>query len=302
MFVGWKESWTQEDVRATGISATYLNSARHPVKNQRPPTWRSWRNTVRSSLRTASLISADKWGRLHGEPSVPATGARWRTWPAPGTRLCAWDKADVFTIRRVKQTENYKVHKGIFHIAEPCTVFTLEFPVWNSLSQGGTWLRQPRRLSWKCAVAGGNLPRPRRPEQTALFARSSSTTSASSFRPLANGELLYRILIWGPLPAICFVTCVLGKLPLSEGTLLALFLTCITCIYAVFNLKGFNPAWMSGSRPQKKSIHDHCSGKSFPHSPADVWFLLSPEPLLTCFYFLHPSPACHLASEFLLFL
>lgn len=57
------------------------------------------------------------------------------TSPGPESSLRACDKAGIFTVRELKQTENYKVHKRIFHTAEPCKVFTLEFPSWNLLSQ-----------------------------------------------------------------------------------------------------------------------------------------------------------------------
>jgi hypothetical protein len=74
------------------------------------------------------------------------------TSPAPESSLRACNKAGIFTVQGLKQTENYKVHKRIFHTAEPCKVFTLEFPFWNLLSQDSICFGMPGQLSCKCAL------------------------------------------------------------------------------------------------------------------------------------------------------
>jgi hypothetical protein len=66
--------------------------------------------------------------------------------PVLKTSLYACDKAGVFTEQRLKQTENYKVHKRIFHTAELCKLFTLEFLFFEFII-----LRQ--HLVWKAREA-----------------------------------------------------------------------------------------------------------------------------------------------------
>lgn len=67
-------------------------------------------------------------------------------------------KQAFFTVQGLKQTENYKVHKRIFHTAEPCKVFTLEFPFWNLLSQDSICFGMPGQLSCKCVLLWLEVP------------------------------------------------------------------------------------------------------------------------------------------------
>lgn len=60
------------------------------------------------------------------------------TW-AKNQLMCTW-QSGCFYCAGLKQTENYTVHKRIFHIAELCKVFTLEFLFLNSLSQAALGL------------------------------------------------------------------------------------------------------------------------------------------------------------------
>lgn len=93
--------------------------------------------------------SAETRGKPRRETSMPPTQSQAGedSSAAPKIGLCVYDKAGVFPVQSLKQTEDYKVHKKIFHAAEPCKVFTLEFLFLNSLSQDSIWFGKPGQLS-----------------------------------------------------------------------------------------------------------------------------------------------------------
>lgn len=126
----WDGKFIQQGPMATDWVFSSVPNLSQKMKTHQPSAGCSLRNIVGSchflttSQQRNEEFFTENLVRLQ-------MGTRWETWPAPKTSLYACDKAGDFTMRRLKQTENYKVHKRIFHIAEPCKVFTLEFPFLN---------------------------------------------------------------------------------------------------------------------------------------------------------------------------
>lgn len=182
----WKGGWVQEDSRGHwGLSSVAYSSQKMRTNLPQHGAHKEILLTSCCHFHTPSHISAEEGGNSHGETSTPTSGSpEGDSPPAPETGLCVCDKAGDFTVRRLKQTENYKVHKRIFHTAEPCKMFTLEFPFLNSLSQDSVWFGKPRQLSWKCVlllldVSGSRLQGRQCSEAALLFANSLSMNPAS---------------------------------------------------------------------------------------------------------------------------